>query len=70
MKYYKLLSGTDYLGKAFTFEARHYYMSKLSFKEQRYVLWEAITLYDQQPEEKDIIELNDLKLDEPTKGVH
>lgn len=63
MVYYRLLNGSRFVGKAFTFEARHLFMSQIDFRSQREVLWEAITTHKQPPAPEDIIELIDVQVE-------
>lgn len=61
--YYRLLNGNRLVGKAFTFEARHLFMSQLDFGSQRDVLWEPISNYEQQPSPDEIVELIDVQVE-------
>jgi hypothetical protein len=68
MAYYKMMNGSFEVGSYFTFEAKHYYLSKLDFGSQRAVLWETVT---SKPLGK-IIDLKTIKtmLDTADKNLH
>ena len=63
MMYYRLLNGSRFLGKAFTFEARHLFVSQIDFREQRQILWEPISTHEQQPSPEEIVEIEDVQLE-------
>lgn len=68
MTHYKLMNGNFQVGKYFTFEAKHYYLSKLDHASQRAVLWETVT---SEPL-GEIIDLKTIKtiLDPADKNLH
>lgn len=68
MTYYKLMNGSFQVGSYFTFEAKHYYLSKLDHTSQRAVLWETVTSKPLGP----VIDLKTVRtiLDTADKNIH
>jgi hypothetical protein len=62
MQYYRLCSGGQLQGRFFSFETRQLYTSKLSFSEQRHVMWESVSPYDSQPAEDDIVDKEEMEI--------
>jgi len=60
---YRLMNGNSpLLGKAFTMEARHRFTAELHWQEQRQVLWEAVSAYDDQSTADEIVDLEEVEI--------